>query len=369
MKERIMSIPDPLINQWGERISTIEQWNKEQRPLLLGLFKEHVYGIESVNNPESLSFKLDVKDGMMEGKAVRKKVSITYEGSGGKGTINLVLFIPKDAVKPVPVFLLINNRQFVNIDPERITKSPFWPAEIMIERGYGAAAFAVDDVDPDKYDGFKDGVHGIFDSQDVPRQSNAWGTISAWAWGASRVMDYFETDQDIDVKRIALVGHSRAGKTSLWAGAQDERFAMVVGNNSGSTGAAVSRGKIGETIQNINDAFPHWFCENYKKFNSREYELPVDQHMLLALIAPRLLYITSASEDIWADPESEFLSCTLAESVFNLFGLKGLRIGEIPGANSPVIGEHMAYHLREGGHNLTEYDWNCFMDYSDKYMK
>ena len=304
----------------------------------------------------------------MEGKALRKKIYISYQGPGGKGGINLTLFLPIDKTNPAPVFLLLNNRSDTNIDPDRSIKSGFWPAEDIISRGYTAAAFSLEDVDPDKYDGFKDGVHGIFDANDTPRSSNAWGTISAWAWGASRVMDYFETEPDIDAARVAVVGHSRGGKAALWCGAQDKRFAMVVSNNSGCTGAAVARGKKGEMIKDINDTFPHWFCKNYRMYNGNEYKLPIDQHMLLSLIAPRILYVTSATADAWSDPKAEFLSCILADSVYNLFGLKGLETHDMPAADYPIMGEHIAYHIRTGQHDLTEYDWSRFMDFADMYL-
>jgi dienelactone hydrolase len=226
----------------------------------------------------------------------------------------------------------------------------------------------VSDLDPDQDDGFKNGVHGLFDEKDKPRAPNAWGTIAAWAWGESRVMDYVQTDLGIDSNRIGVVGHSRGGKAALWAGAQDERFAFVASNNSGSTGAALARGKQGETIPKINQQFPHWFSENYKRFNDRERELPVDQHMLAALIAPRLLYIASATEDTWSDPAAEFRSAVEAGTVYKLFGLTGVQTSVIPSPEIPLHDGHIGYHLRTGKHNLTPCDWHCFMDFADKYF-
>jgi hypothetical protein len=182
-------------------------------------------------------------------------------------------------------------------------------------------------------------------------------------------MDYLETDPLIDSQKVAVAGHSRRGKAALWAAAQDQRFVMVISNNSGCTGAAVARGKHGETIRLINEQFPHWFNGNYKSYNDREYELPVDQHMLLALIAPRLLYISSATEDVWSDPQSEFLSAILAGEAYHLFGYKGLDKRAFPQAEQLLYGDRIAYHLRTGEHDLTEYDWNCFMDFADHYLK
>ncbi|MDE0840356.1 MAG: acetylxylan esterase, partial [Kiritimatiellae bacterium] len=238
-----------------------------------------------------------------------------------------------------------------------------------VERGYVAAAFLNSDLDPDKYDGFKDGVHGIFDPKDSKRSPDAWGAIAAWAWGASRVMDYFESDKDIDEKHIGVVGHSRGGKAALWCGAEDERFALTISNDSGCTGAALARNKKGERVKRINTVFPHWFCENYRAFNDREEDLPVDQHELIALMAPRLVYVASASLDSWADPEGEFLSCVHAGQVYRLFGFRGVGATKMPKAQQPLHTGHIGHHIRTGKHNLTEYDWARYMDFADKHWK
>jgi dienelactone hydrolase len=360
-------LPDPLVTSAGKRVDSARMWTEQRRPELLELFRTHVYGRAPVKRPANMQFKVEsVTPGMMDGQATRKQIAITFEGPGGSQTMRLLLFVPTKAVKPAPVLLLICNRGESNIDPTREKKEPFWPAEEMIARGYAAAAFQVAQIAPDKYDGFKSGVHALYDQQ---RSDESWGTIAAWAWGASRAMDYFETDRDLDAERVAVVGHSRGGKTSLWAGAEDERFALVVSNDSGCTGAAITRGKKGERIADINKSFPHWFSGNYKKYNGREDALPVDQHELIALIAPRPVYVASASEDTWADPDSEFRSAVEAGKVYKLFGLPGVGADKIPAPESPLQSGAIGYHLRTGKHGLTLYDWQRYMDFADKRLR
>lgn len=358
------SLPPLLTLQDGQPVNSAELWKTKRRPEILELFRTNVYGRAPVGRPDQLSFRItDTDDHALDGKARRKLVTIAYTGPGGTGAIHLVLFVPSDARKPVPCFLLICNRGKENIDPTRKVKSPFWPAEQIIARGYAAAAFLNEDVAPDKDDGFTSGVYRIF-TPPGGRRPDSWGTIAAWSWGASRVMDYLVTDKDINPARVAVVGHSRGGKAALWAGAEDERFGFVVSNESGSTGAALARGKGGETIRDINTHFPHWFCDNYKRFNGREQALPVDQHMLLALIAPRLLYVASASEDAWSDPKAEFRAAIEAGTVYRLLGCEGLPTTQMPAAEQPLSGGCIGYHMRTGKHNLTEYDWNRFMDFA-----
>jgi hypothetical protein len=359
------SLPDPLTMANGDRVKSAAMWREKRRPELLELFRTHVYGRAPVGRPPTLQFQVrSATPGALDGKATRREVEISFSGPGGTMKFDLLLFVPTDAAKPVPAFLFICNRDVANIDPSRKVKSPFWPAETIVAGGYAAATFHNAQIDPDNHDGFKNGVHGIFDRG---RTGDSWGTIAAWAWGASRALDYLETDRDIDAKRVAVIGHSRGGKTALWAGAEDERFWFVISNNSGSTGAAVARGKKGESVARINTAFPHWFCENYRRFNDRENEMPIDQHELIALIAPRLVYVASATEDTWADPESEFLACVAAEPVYKLFGLRGVGATTLPKPESPRQTGAIGYHLRTGKHDLTLYDWNRYIDFADRH--
>ena len=350
--------------------TTKEEWIKEQRPKTLDTFAKQIYGKAPVGKPADLAFKLIQEDPKaMNGAATLKIVEISYSGPGGKGQFRLITFIPNKVQGAVPGFLLICNRDRKYIDPTRKNKDDFWPAEKIIARGYAAATFQNSEISKDENLNFNNGVHKAFDNFEGKRPDDAWGAIAAWAWGASRALDYFETIPEIDAENIAIVGHSRGGKTALWAGANDERFALTVSNNSGCTGAALARRKHGERIGRINKVFPHWFCGNYKNYNEKEDELPVDQHQLIALIAPRAIYVASASKDDWADPKGEFLAAAHAEPVYKLFGLKGLNTMTMPEPDTPILTGHVGYHLRSGKHDLTSYDWEQYLNFGDRHLK
>jgi hypothetical protein len=360
------TLPDPLRAADGRSITTADDWRRIRRPEVLELFRKNVYG-RAPATPYEKHFRVVHQDAnALGGAATLKQVDVTIARGAASLTIHVSLFVPNQAPKPVPAFLLICNRGLENIDPTRAQKSEFWPVEEAIARGYAIAAFFNGDVDPDKDDGFKDGIHGLLDA--TPRPPDAWGTIAAWAWGASRVMDYFVTDADLAHDKIAVIGHSRGGKTALWAGAEDERFALVISNDSGCTGAALSRRRFEGKEQGvrINRSFPHWFCANYKEFNDREDALPVDQHMLIALIAPRAVAVGSAEQDLWADPRGEFLATVHAAPVYRLFGREGVGITTMPLVGAAQHGDGAHYHIREGGHNLLLTDWQSYMDFADK---
>jgi hypothetical protein len=363
----VYNLPNLLTADDGRKIVTCDDWKRVRRPEILELFRKHVYGRVPAT-PYQKSFKVANEDpNAMDGAATLKQVDVTITAGEKSLTIHLALFVPNRVAKPVPTFLLICNRSPENIDPTQKRKSEFWPAEEVLARGYGIAAFYNADVDPDKNDGFKDGIHGLLDGGKRP--PDAWGTIAAWAWGASRCMDYFETDKDVARNKVAVIGHSRGGKAALWAGAEDERFTIACSNDSGCGGAALSRrqSKEKETVAKINKSFPHWFNETFKTYNGREEALPVDQHMLIALMAPRAVCVGSADQDLWADPRGEFMSIALAGPVYRLFGKQGL--GEslkMPAIGESLHGDGAHYHIREGKHNLTLFDWKCYLDFADK---
>jgi hypothetical protein len=352
------TLPQILNSSANVEIKTKEQWERIRRPEILKLFEDNVYG-QMPKNYDSLTFTTtNENDTAMNGKAKLKEVTITIFRNAQSVAIQLTLFVPK-SITPAPAFLLINNRGQEITDSARHTKSEFWPAEMVIDSGYAIAAFHVSDLAPDNKDSFTNGVLRLYPEQ--LNADNGMRAIGAWAWGASRIMDYFEKDKEINAKQVAIVGHSRGGKASLWASAEDDRFAMCVTNNSGNTGAALSRRRFGETIAAINTAFPHWFTTNYKNYNNNEDALPVDQHMLLALTAPRALYVTSATKDLWADPTGTFLSLKEAGKVYALYGKHTKLPDAPPGANKPVIRPPLAYHIREGVHDMTMYDWMNFI--------
>jgi len=360
-------LPDLLMMTDGRKVTTSRLWNTERRPEILELFRENVFG----RVPESSykeSFKvvnLDRK--AIGGSATLKQIDITISTESKSLVIHLSLFTPNSTKKQVPVFLLINNRGLENIDPSRKGKSEFWPVEEVIARGYGIAAFYNADVDPDNFDNFRNGIHGMLDKN--LRPGDAWGTIAAWAWGASRCMDYLVTDKDVDGNKVAVVGHSRGGKTALWAGAEDARFAMVISNESGCTGAALARRRYGETVDVINTNFPHWFCSNYKKYNKNEDALPVDMHMLLALIAPRPLYVACADEDLWGDPRGSYLSLYNSLQAYKLLGADSDIPKAMPPLNKQISNGKVAFHIRDGVHNLLLRDWNWFIDFADANLR
>lgn len=359
----VYTLPDPLTALNGEKVKSKEIWTKSRRGEILELFRQNVYGrIPEANYTKSFSV-VNIDSNAMDGAATLKQIDIIIGSGGDSLVIHLSIFVPNEIKKPVPVFLLINNRDPENIDPTRQTKSEFWPAEDVISRGYAIAAFNNADVDPDNYDQFKDGIHGLLDHGE--RDSESWGTIAAWAWGASRCMDYFETDKEIDRERVAVVGHSRGGKTALWAGAEDERFSMVISNESGCGGAALARRRYGETVARINSAFPHWFCSNYEKYADNEDNMPVDMHMLLALIAPRSLYVACADDDLWGDPKGSYMALYHSMPVFRLLKTGSDMPESMPPLNTQIISGKTGFHIRDGGHNMLLKDWNWFMDFAD----
>jgi hypothetical protein len=393
-KVEAYTLPDPLRFTDGTPVAVAAAWREKRRPELFRLFEEHVYG-RSPGPPPGVRFVVFESDAnALGGLATRRQVRVLLDGTEDGPSFEILLYVPNAIRRPVPAFLGLNfdGNHAVHSDPNirlstrwigegsgvvdhratdaaRGTDAAAWPVERILDRGYALATVYYGDLEPDHPEGWKDGVRSRIGPGTTGRFApDDWGAISAWAWGLSRALDDLLSDGDVDGRRVAVVGHSRLGKTALWAGASDERFAMVVSNDSGEGGAALARRKFGERTEDITRVFPHWFCGRYRTYAGREEALPVDQHELLALVAPRPLYVASATEDLWADPHGEFLAAQAAEPVYRLLGRPGLGVDEWPVPDRPV-GDSIGYHLRRGKHALLAYDWEQFLDFADRNLR
>ena len=364
-------VPELMTTVSGEKITNAVDWETFRRKEILSMFEEYVYGVRDIERPENLYFKV-LKETEIYGMKT-KEIEVGFDDF----SFTFTLYLPKKIKKPMPAFVFVGN-EFIareykfndegNLGIEGTEKQV--PLKDITDRGFALAFMPTRDIyrDWELRANFKQGVFSAVKNQ-KGRQKNSWATISAWAWGTSRVLDYLETDKDIDSANVAVMGHSRGGKTALWAAATDTRFKLAVSNNSGCMGAALLRGKEGEHIKDIN--MTDWFCENFQAFNEHEEMLPVDQHMLLALIAPRYIYVTSSVLDTWADPQAEFRACHLATEAFRIYGwMPGIEAPEDkPELEVPYHDGHIAYHMKQGGHSLTRYDWDNVMDYFVKIIQ
>ncbi|TVP47626.1 MAG: acetylxylan esterase [Mongoliibacter sp.] len=362
-----LSIPDVFISQDGKLIKDANDWEKVRRTEILQLFADEVYG-ELPQDFDKISFEEQVvSEHPYSDFSNMKTVEIQVERSGKQNTVKLHLFFPKGFTGVLPVVLVISHRNVSELLKD--TADRFFPIDEIIGKGMVAAVFDVEDVSPDDKERFSQGILGRLYPEQL-QMTNGMRGLGAWAWGAMRAMDYFEQNPEIDDKRAMLVGHSRGGKAALWCGANDTRWAITVANESGCGGAALSKRKFGETVERINTTFPFWFTDNFKKYNGREESLPLDQHMLLSLIAPRGLYVASSKDDQWADPKGEYLSLLFASRVY---GEIYQTLQELPETFNSEVNtvqlEHLGYHLREGAHDLSAYDWERFLDFAEKRFK
>jgi hypothetical protein len=383
-------LPELLKCENGESVTTVEQWENKRRPELLDLFGRHMYGTIPA---EKINVSYDIVSENREalgGKATSKQVRFTFSNGDKKNEAYLLLFIPNKPKGKVPIIVGYNFKGnhstttdtmiiyspalCLALEPGspdwvRGSQASRWSYDLIIDRGYAIATMCYHDIFPDKPELKDHSVISLFSGYNSQKTDPAeWQAIGAWAWGSSRIVDFLEGEEKIDTNKIAIMGHSRQGKAALWAGAIDPRFQIVFSNESGCGGAALFRRKYGETAEIINFKFPHWFCVNFRQYNDKEEKLPVDQHQLLALIAPRKVYVASAEGDRWSDPKGEFLSAYHAGPVYKLYGLSTIESDEMPGLHAPIM-EDIGYHIRAGKHDVTEYDWKCYLDFADKHFK
>ena len=382
------TLPNPL-SPGGKNVTSRADWESYGRSTTLEFFNDHVYGKIPKGFQPKMTWKIEHEDPTaLGGIAIRQQYLVTFEN---KIKARLLVYIPRDAKGPVPGFLGLNFRgnQLIEADPAIIMEKGYviggknyvkknrslessrgtgaerWPAKLIVSRGYALATACCSNFDPDFHDGFKNGLHSL---DQKPRNAKSWGTITAWSYGMSRMLDLLTEIKEIDGSRISTIGHSRLGKTALWAAATDPRFAMAISNNSGCGGAALSMRAYGETVQRINGNFPHWFNDTFKKYNKNEAALPIDQHQLIALVAPRPIYVASATQDQWADPTGEFLALKHAVPVYELY--QESPFGDTTSQPKPgkSTGNLMRYHIREGKHNITPEDWEHYLDFADRWL-
>lgn len=381
-------LPNVLMCQDGTIVKTIKQWEKKRRPELMSLFTQYMYGKSPDLCIKSKIKVLKIENNAFGGRAIRKDIRIWPIKNHSEYWFDIQMYLPKSSSEqPVPVFLspsymptqtvcddetLITPKYKINSEPveyKRGEKDHFWNISKMLERNYGLVTFwhqeLVIDTEVDFISGFPSLFYKKGQSYPLPDE---WGSISLWAWQMSIVMNYLVTDRDVDKEKVIVLGHSRFGKAALWATAQDERFAIAISNNSGCGGAALSKRKVGETVASINKHYPQWFCGNFKQFNGREEYLPFDQHELIALIAPRPVYIASAENDTSSDIRGEFLGAKEASPVYRLYGLNGLDCDSFPPVNTPCSSGYIGYHVRKGNHGMTIFDVEQYLAFADAHF-
>jgi len=378
-------LPDPLKLNNGKPVLDSKTWLTKRRPEIVSMLETQQFGSDP-GRPADESFEVtDKASPALDGHAIRRQVTISFSKNKDWPQIHLLMYLPAAAKKPVPMLLDINFVSPANTvddpgiqpgmiwDPKTNTRIPAPPGhrfaaidpKPLLEAGIGFATFYYGDLEPDYAEGFSNGIRARYlkPGQTQPGPDE-WGAIAAWAWGMSRVQDYFETDSGVDAKRVAIFGISRLGKTVMWAGAHDERFAAVIASCSGEGGAALSRRVFGETVAHLvaPSRFPYQFAANYQKYGQHLDQMPMDAHMLVALVAPRPLLLQTGTTDLWSDPKGEFLSAVAAGPVYNLLGKDPLDTTIWPAAKQPILHD-LAYYMHDGGHGTVPSDWNIFLDF------
>ncbi|WEK20182.1 MAG: acetylxylan esterase [Candidatus Pedobacter colombiensis] len=386
------TLPDVLKMQNGKTVKNSTEWEKVQRPYIYNLYQTIQFGKYPVKSVP-IRFEVMKTDHTKDGFATRKQIRIYLHPTDNSIYTDVLLYLPAKLKKPVAVFVgynfsgnhaleadssillsqswmpargkgVVNNRA---TDLSRGTDITQWQVKEILSHGYALATAYYGDLEPDNAEGWKTGIRTTLKNV-LKIQPEEWSAMGAWAYGLSRIYDYLEKDKDIDAKKIAVIGHSRLGKAALWAAASDPRFSLIISNESGEGGAALSKRWYGETVKIITEKFPHWFGANYKTYGDKVTDLPIDAHMLLSLMAPRPLYVASAEGDTWSDPKGEFLSAKEAGRVYALYGKKGIQTDELPALHQPV-GNIPRYHIRAGKHDVTLYDWQQYLKFADEQWK
>lgn len=384
------TLPELMITAAGRQVESTKEWEELRRPELLKLFSEEMYGTTPQEKIKVKARVVESRKSVYNGKADRRQIEFTFSSVDKKIRALLLVYTPAGVKGKVPFFIGYNFKgnhstgtdlQIGYSDGFKLVKEPGhpdwergnqqnrWPIEEIISKGYGLATMNYHDIFPDK-EGLKDhSITSLFLGYGQnPQPAGEWQAIGAWAWGSSRILDYLEKQSYADARKTVLMGHSRQGKAALWAGAQDPRFAIVISNNSGSGGAALSRREYGETIKIVSSIRPFWFAPALNKYHGKDREIPFDQHQLIALMAPRPVYVASAVEDRWADPKGEFLAAYHASPVYEMYGLRGIPSDRMPDTETPLLEGHIGYHIRKGKHDVTLYDWSQFIAFADRHF-
>ena len=379
------TLPNPLMLPDGKPVRTAKTWFKVRRPQIVRLFEKDQYGF-APGRPKDMRFDVfDKGTPALGGKAMRRQVTIYFTHNTKGPKMDLAIYVPRDARKPVPLLLYISFfPNSATVDDPGLKPEMMWgfrthklapvpkgltfgrvPVTKILDAGFGFATFYYGDIDPDFQGGLPYGVRALYMKPGQTKlAADQWGAIAAWAWGLSRAMDYLETDKAVDATRVAIMGISRLGKTVLWAGAHDTRFAMVISSCAGEGGDAISRRNYGETIAHLvaPGRFPYQFDGNYATFAHRVNQLPVDANMLIALLAPRPVLLQTGSTDYWSDPKGEFLAAVAAGPVYRLLGKQGLGTNVWPPAGKPIL-HTIGYYMHDGGHGVLPSDWNIFLEF------
>ncbi len=395
-------LPNPLLMLSGKKVDNTRDWESQRRPELKQLFQHYMYG-RLPAAPVGVDVKqLFVNDKFLGGKATLQELSVRFalkestKSGWSRHTLNVLLVTPNERVAPAPVFIGMNfcgNHAVVADEQVKIPESwvykscvgskndhataegrgsqaDTWNVDLIIERGYAFAGFYSGDIDPDTAD-FGDGLAGEI-KPDLKFTSDDPGAIACWAWGYHRVIDTLEKvakekGRELDLKKIAVVGHSRNGKTALLAAAMDERIALAIPSQAGCGGTAPSRGTVGESVKRINTSFPHWFCDEFTNFNDEPQRLPFDQNCLAALCAPRPVLFANAVEDTWANPDGQLEVLKAAAPAYALYGKRGID-ADAKAEMGKLVGHELGYFIRPGKHSMTRQDWQAYLEFADKHF-